>query len=642
MEHVEIKTTLTAADWDAYQAHWAQRLLHGQGFQRFAGLLLGVLVVLAAAAIGDYLDRPLSIASLLVGIVLATIGSVYNAARAQRVTRPDSDGFVLGPSSIVFSANGIDFTKPSSVTRYSWALVKDLAWTDQHLFVWVDRVAAFIVPLRDLPEGLSPQQLSEAIRVFRGAPMQSMSEPELVLPQPPPRDESRTHDQEVTTEPAPFKRFMRAYAALLLGRTPAANDLTISLRLILLLPGVGFGIWLLFDRWRAGPDAEFAPYAVLTWSWYAVIVLTVVWAASRLAQPRVPYDRLLAIAAAFAPIFLALTFLQDEWVRQDWAVVTTIAITLYGAIYLSGALRSLTGRRQPRAAWSLAALLIVAVWVSYSMYFSGRFWYASELDEESSGYLADMTRSEALLYAQPKRIDAAVQALQRPEALPAAAFFLGFAGDGSQRVFAGEIALARKVVASRFGSAQRSVLLVNDRRDLDTLPFASPTALRYALKGIAARMRLESDVLFLSLSSHGSREGELSVNNGMLGLNDLSAHELADALRESGIKRKVVVVSACYAGKFIEPLRDDNTIVIAAAAADRTSFGCSDDRDLTYFGEAFYRDALPATSDLRSAFQKTAAEITARERTEGKTASNPQAHFGLGLVDYLQSAFPGT
>ena len=235
-----------------------------------------------------------------------------------------------------------------------------------------------------------------------------------------------------------------------------------------------------------------------------------------------------------------------------------------------------------------------------------------------------------------------MRALQRPDDLPAAAFFVGFAGQGDQRVFAGEIALARKVFAAKFGSAQRSVLLVNDQRDFETLPLASPTALRYALSGIAARMKLDRDVLFLALSSHGSKDGELMVSNGMLALNNLSADDLATALRESGIKWKVIVVSACYAGKFIEPLRDDNTIVIAAAAADRTSFGCSDDRDLTYFGEAFYRDALPTASDLEAAFQKASTEIAARERAEDRTASNPQAYFGRAVVAHLESVFPGS
>ena len=70
---------------------------------------------------------------------------------------------------------------------------------------------------------------------------------------------------------------------------------------------------------------------------------------------------------------------------------------------------------------------------------------------------------------------------------------------------------------------------------------------------------------------------------------------------------------------------------IAAAAADRTSFGCSNDRDLTYFGEAFYRDALPGARTLRDAFETAKQSIAARERDEHITPSNPQAYFGAEI-----------
>jgi Peptidase C13 family len=94
-------------------------------------------------------------------------------------------------------------------------------------------------------------------------------------------------------------------------------------------------------------------------------------------------------------------------------------------------------------------------------------------------------------------------------------------------------------------------------------------------------------------------------------------------------------VSACYAGTFIEPLKDENTIVITASAADRTSFGCSDDNDLTYFGEAFYRDALPNAASLIAAFEAARVAIHERETNEGATPSNPQAHFGKAIEQKL-------
>jgi hypothetical protein len=161
--------------------------------------------------------------------------------------------------------------------------------------------------------------------------------------------------------------------------------------------------------------------------------------------------------------------------------------------------------------------------------------------------------------------------------------------------------------------------------------------LRYALRGIASRMNLDRDILFLSLSSHGSKDATISVSNGMLMLQDLGADELASALEDAGIKWRVVVVSACYSGTFLEPLSNPQTVVITASSADRTSFGCSDDRDLTYFGEAFYRDALPKAASLRKAYEVTRDSIKKREQEEGITASRPQAFFGQEIEPRVEA-----
>jgi hypothetical protein len=155
--------------------------------------------------------------------------------------------------------------------------------------------------------------------------------------------------------------------------------------------------------------------------------------------------------------------------------------------------------------------------------------------------------------------------------------------------------------------------------------------LKHALRGLGERMNRERDVLFLSISSHGERKPAIVVSNSQLPLNDLTKEELAEALEESGIKWRVIIISACYSGGFIDALKNPRTIVITAAAADRTSFGCSNDSDLTYFGEAFYRDALPEARSLRDAFDKAKAAIDAREKREHVEASRPQAYFGAEL-----------
>jgi hypothetical protein len=164
---------------------------------------------------------------------------------------------------------------------------------------------------------------------------------------------------------------------------------------------------------------------------------------------------------------------------------------------------------------------------------------------------------------------------------------------------------------------------------------ANVPALRHSLNAIAKRMNLDDDVLFLSLSSHGSEDATISVSSEFGYWRDISATDLADMLRESKVRWKVVVISACHSGSFIEALRDENSIVLTAAAADRSSFGCSDDNDLTYFGEAFYRDALPKAATLREAFETARAAIKRRELSEARIPSNPQAHFGAALEKKL-------
>ena len=179
-------------------------------------------------------------------------------------------------------------------------------------------------------------------------------------------------------------------------------------------------------------------------------------------------------------------------------------------------------------------------------------------------------------------------------------------------------------------------LLLNDRRDLSTYPLASESSLRYALNALGRVMNRDEDVLFLALSSHGSRGATIEVSNEGMEPQPLGAVTLADLLAESGIRWKVIVVSACFSGAFVEPLADNHTIILTAASRSRTSFGCSDQRDLTYFGEAFYRDSLPGSTQLRAAFETAKQEIRRREKEEGVRASQPQSYFGPLMEEKLR------
>jgi Peptidase C13 family len=89
-----------------------------------------------------------------------------------------------------------------------------------------------------------------------------------------------------------------------------------------------------------------------------------------------------------------------------------------------------------------------------------------------------------------------------------------------------------------------------------------------------------------------------------------------------------VVVSACHSGVFLDALKSDTTAIVTASDAAHESFGCEDDRELTWFGEAFLKDSLPVSGSLEDAFHKAAGLITRREEAEHQVHSNPQLYVG--------------
>ena len=217
---------------------------------------------------------------------------------------------------------------------------------------------------------------------------------------------------------------------------------------------------------------------------------------------------------------------------------------------------------------------------------------------------------ESALYLQPALLARRLDELQprRPGAINL--FLLEVAGDGSQEVFHREVDFVQAQFAARFGTQGHAVQLVNSRNTIEQAPLATVTSIRRAVAAIAARMDREEDILFVFLTSHGSRDHRLLLDLEGMPLPPLEASELGRILRESGIRWKIVVVSACYGGGFIEPLDDGHTLVITAARSDRRSFGCSDDSDFTYFGRAFFEQALPAADSLQDAFARASTLIT--------------------------------
>ena len=248
----------------------------------------------------------------------------------------------------------------------------------------------------------------------------------------------------------------------------------------------------------------------------------------------------------------------------------------------------------------------------------------------------DPLTEERLFHLQGQLIERALAAIAPGRPGVQDLYFVGFAPDSSQDVFLKEIRFVKRLFDERFGAAGRSIALANSQDALDEYPIASLTNLSRALARVGEAMNGDEDILFLFITAHGYRDHRLSAVQPPLDLAPLTPTSLARTLQDAGIKWRVIVVSACYSGGYVEPLRDDNSVVITASSPDRSSFGCEPGRDFTYFGQAYFRDALARTRNFVQAFA-LAKEIVGKQEAEEKLApSLPQIWVGPAIAARLK------
>ncbi|MEO7917490.1 MAG: C13 family peptidase, partial [Dokdonella sp.] len=234
--------------------------------------------------------------------------------------------------------------------------------------------------------------------------------------------------------------------------------------------------------------------------------------------------------------------------------------------------------------------------------------------------------AEEVMFDQSRLLRDALDKIKPREAGRTNLYVLSFAGDGSEKVFRNEAEYVEKLFSERFDNAGRVLTLINNPGTVTTRPLATLTNLRLALQGLAQKMDPDQDILMLFVTSHGAESHQLYVDLDPLPLEQIGTDELQAALRtEPALRWKVLVISACYSGGFIRPLQDDSTMVITAARADRTSFGCGTDSEITWFGKAFFVNALNRTTSLREAFDLASSYIRQWETDEGiEERSEPQ------------------
>ncbi|MPZ75139.1 MAG: peptidase C13 [Deltaproteobacteria bacterium] len=262
-------------------------------------------------------------------------------------------------------------------------------------------------------------------------------------------------------------------------------------------------------------------------------------------------------------------------------------------------------------------------------------WQEVEDHKELATPAASSRLAEEVFYDQPKILERQLAAVKVGRRGVVDIYFVGVGGYAYQDVFMKEIDAVSRLFRQRFGTAGKSISLINNHKTLADTPLASVTSLRASLQRVAEVMDNDEDLLFLFMTSHGSQTHRFSLDLRPLRFLELDPMRLRALLDESGIKNRVIVISACYSGGFIDPLRNENTLVISASAPDKNSFGCSNEAEWTHFGKAYFDESLRKTASFVNAFEDAKSIIAEREKEAGHIPSDPQIALGESIKPKL-------
>lgn len=407
---------------------------------------------------------------------------------------------------------------------------------------------------------------------------------------------------------------------------------------------------------EATPPVRFNHYglnAAVAWTALGYVITALfLWPGSRLtflagAALLATFVSLIYLVAALLPSWAMprIGLLSDNDTRALLYVVQLIWSV--GAMYaiLRGIDTSVPRRRLARVVGLTAAALLVSFVVPHDPAFRGR-----DFDRQKANYWEYIP---ALLYGDlekrppPRRVDGTRVELAQPALMDDAiallapqvrgetdVYAIGIAGYAAQDVFIKELDGALAALGKVLPVRDRTLRLVNHADTVERTPVAMLANFAAAVRAAGRVMDKDEDVLLLFMTSHGSSDGFSLYLPGMV-YADLGPGDVADVLDSEGIKNRIVIVSACYAGIFVKPLANDNTIVLTAADEKSSSFGCSNEREWTYFGDALFNQSLKPEVSLEEAFRNAKVTIGQWEARDGLTPSNPQGHFGPALTAKL-------
>ncbi|MFM9880699.1 MAG: C13 family peptidase [Burkholderiaceae bacterium] len=169
-------------------------------------------------------------------------------------------------------------------------------------------------------------------------------------------------------------------------------------------------------------------------------------------------------------------------------------------------------------------------------------------------------------------------------------------------------------------------------------PFATRESMALALSAIAEHSRPETPVT-LMFTSHGN-QGVLGVKLGSRDYPPVSASDLSTWLAGLGQRPTLVLLSACYSGSLIDAVSGPQRLVLTAASAERSSFGCNFSSRNTFFIEELLGPASAVDVGFEQHVRETWSRIARREKDlKYGPPSNPQMHVGDQMTQYAAASW---
>jgi hypothetical protein len=400
-----------------------------------------------------------------------------------------------------------------------------------------------------------------------------------------------------------------------------------------------------------GPAGHFNPYGLnAVIAWLAVELAVAAFFVS-------PAGRATALAAMFILSIIAdIVTLAVEFaspllasaagldVLRTRAVVAPVIFAVE-IVWWLGAMSRVIGSLEPARRLRLlarVAALWVALFAAHALIPDAPVFVPRDFDVRTANWweylYASYSATAEAARSQPRLLQAEVDKLAPPRKGSTNIYVIGLAGWADQDVFLKEIDGSLAALANVLPVKDRMLRLINNRETISKVPLASAGNFAAAVHAIAGIMAKDEDVLILVMTSHGERTGFALQFPGVPSA-ELTPKDVAATLDTEGIKNRVVVVSACFAGIFVSPLQNDNTIVMTASDDKSTSFGCAPEREWTYFGDALFHQSLQRGTDFEQAFDHARVLIQGWELMDHIPSSNPQAYFGPALVAKLAPLF---